>query len=491
MGKQDMQYTMRPKAGIKALAIVLGATLGMAAPLLAAEQPQKKAATKPAAAKRATPAPAPSGPIEFASHISATVGKSTLLRLPAPASRISIGSPDIIDVILLNPREIYLLGKKVGATNLTLWSKSGQSTMVDVAVGLDTASLQARLQQFFPTEKNIKVYAASDTVVLSGTVSDAIKVDRAVALAEAFAGKKVINMLGVSSVQQVMLEVKVAEINRTELDKLGINLSWANAGNSVSFTGTTTATVGSGVGSIVINSIDRITSLVNAQKKDELVKILAEPNIVAISGQEGSFLSGGEILIPVPQGNGTVTMETKQFGVGLRATPTVLDQGLIHLRVQPEVTDLVGFNTITSTGAGGNTLVPQLTTRRVSTSVELREGQSLAIGGLLQDNSRGAISRFPLLGDIPVLGALFRSTEYQQAKTELLIIVTPRLVKPLAPNYALPTDSLKAPSKVDLLLHGKFEGSSESKPAAAPQTDMPVAKDNPQPTPAPSGFQMK
>lgn len=488
MGSQEMQYTMPPKAGLTTLAIALGAALCLAAPLQAADTPPSKATAVKRAKPAAQPAGQPAGPIEFASQVNATVGKSTLLRLPAPVSRISVGSPDVADVVLLNPREIYLLGKKVGATNLTLWSKSGQSTIVDVAVGMDTASLQGKLQQLFPEEKGIKIFAASDTVVLSGTVSDAIKVDKIVALAEAFAGKKVINMLSLSSVQQVMLEVKIAEINRTELDKLGLNLSWSNAGNSISFTGTTAATVGSGVGSVVVNSIDRITSLANAQKKDELVKILAEPNIVAISGQEGSFLAGGEILIPVPQGNGTVTMESKLFGVGLRATPTVLDQGRIHLRVQPEVTDLVGFSTVASTGSGGNTLVPTLTTRRVSTAVELREGQSLAIGGLLQDNTRGAISRFPLLGDIPILGTLFRSTEYQQSKTELMIVVTPRLVKPLAPNYTLPTDSITPPSRVDLLLNGKLEGGDKNKPATT--TDKPEAKSGAAQEQPASGFQM-
>lgn len=516
MGKQEMGYMMQPKAGIKALAIALGAALWLAAPIQAAEPTQSKPASKSAAAKRSTPSKqmiqAPSGPIEFASQINATVGKSTLLRLPAPATRVSVGSPDIADVVLLNPREIYLLGKKVGATNLILWSKSGQSTMVDVAVGLDIASLQARLQQLLPSDKNIKVFAASDTIVLSGTVTDAIKADRAVALAEAFAGKKVVNMLSISTVQQVMLEVKVAEINRTELDKLGLNLSWQNGANflygivggnagilSRTLSGAS-ATNATSLGSTLPNifngatpgSVNNVSALIDAQKKDDLVKILAEPNIVAISGQEGSFLAGGEILIPVPQGNGTITMESKQYGVGLRATPTVLDEGQIHLRVQPEVTDLVGFTSVvTNAAAQSSTLVPTLTTRRVSTTVMLREGQSLAIGGLLQDNTRGSINRFPLLGDIPVLGALFRSTEYQQAKSELVIIVTPRLVKPLAPNYVLPTDTYKAPNKAELFLGGKLEGKGESKPAATTPTETPVTTENPQQPTAPSGFQMK
>lgn len=492
MSKQDMQYTMQPGADLKALVIALGTALWLAAPVQAAEPAPKKPASKPATVKKLAPPaqPAqvqPSNPIEFASQVSASVGKSTLLRLPTPAARVSVGNPDIADVILLNPSEIYLLGKKVGTTNVILWNKAGQSTLIDIVVGTDTAGLQGKLLQLLPGEKNIKVYTAADTVVLSGSASDAIKVDRAVALAEAFGGKKVVNMLSVSSVQQVMLEVKIAEINRTELDKLGLTFSWQNNLNFLS--GIIGGPAG-GAATFTRVGVDtypgKVSLVLDAQKKDGLVKILAEPNIVAISGQEGSFLAGGEILIPVPQGNGTVTMESKQFGVGLRFTPTVLEQGQIQMRVQPEVTDLVGFTSVATTSVGTNTLVPTLTTRRVSTAVELLEGQSLAIGGLLQNNSRSSIDRFPILGEIPILGALFRSTEYKNDKTELLIIVTPRLVKPLDANYALPTDSYKEPSRSEVLLEGKLEGRPASQPASAPK-----ATDTQPQTPATSGFEMK
>lgn len=358
---------------------------------------------------------------------------------------------------------------------------------MDVAVGMDTLTLQSKLAQILPNDKNIKIMAAADTVVLTGSVSDAIKADRAVALAEAFAGKKVVNMLSVSSVQQVMLEVRIAEINRTLLEKLGLDFSWANgryllsgilggaAAEFIRFGGNTTVT-------------NPLTALgIDAQKNDDLVKILAEPSIVAISGQEGSFLAGGEILIPVPQGDGTITMETKEFGVGLKFTPTVLEEGLIQMRVAPEVTDLVGFtNVVTNAAAQASTLVPTLTTRRVSTAVELRDGQSLAIGGLLQNNVKHAIDRFPILGEIPVLGALFRSNEFKTDRTELLIVVTPRLVKPLPANYVLPTDSFVEPNRFQRMLKGTHEGAKEQPGEAAPQTDSA----NPQ-TPASSGFQMK
>lgn len=491
MSKQETRYTILPGAGIKTLAILMGTAMALALPLQAAEPAAKKPATKPVTVQQAAAAPvdvATSGPIEFASQVNATVGKSTLLRIPAPATRISVGSPDIADVILLNPREIYMLGKKVGTTNLIMWSKSGQSTVVDVVVGMDTTALQSKLSQLLPGDKNIKVMTAADTVVLSGTVTDAIKADRAVALAEAYSGgKKVVNMLAVSSVQQVMLEVKIAEINRTLLEKLGLDFSWANGRYLLSgiLGGAAAEFIRYGGSTTVSNPLTALG--IDAQKGDGLVKILAEPSIVAISGQEGSFLAGGEILIPVADGDGGIELESKEFGVGLKFTPTVLEEGLIQMRVAPEVTDLVGFTTVATSISGAATLVPSLTTRRVSTSVELRDGQSLAIGGLLQDKTKHQIDRFPILGEIPVLGTLFRSNEYQTDKTELVIVVTPRLVKPLPGNYALPTDSFVEPNRFQRMLKGTHEGAKEQ-PA---ESSTPQTNSTPAQAPAAGGFEMK
>jgi len=524
--------------GGKLLAAALGFALITATPLQAAEpamveaakaEPakttpvkkpvkttaKKKQATVPGVTAQASLVP-PASTIEFAPQVGVTVGKSTLLKLPAPATRISVGNPAVADVILLNPSEVYLLGKTVGATNVILWSKSGHSTVVDVIVGMDIAALQGKLQQLLPGEKNIRVASAADSVVLSGTVTDAVKVDRAVALAEAYGGKKVVNLMSVGSVQQVMLEVKIAEINRTMAEKLGVrfglshigmgdSISWAIASKFLSnplvrdvstttVAGGTTTSVSLpnqyvvGPGMITGTKPGATSKLIDidAEKGDGLIKILAEPNIVALSGQEGSFLAGGEIMIPVMQPNGGVSLESKQFGVGLKFTPTVLEDGRIHIRVLPEVTDLVGFTNVASTSLGGSILVPTLTTRRISTAVELREGQSLAIGGLLSDNFRENVSRFPLLGEIPILGALFRSSEFQKNKTELLVVVTPRLVKPLAPNYALPTDSFKEPSRSEFFFEGKMEATAkdESQPAAP-------AAETKESAPATGGFQMK
>jgi pilus assembly protein CpaC len=427
------------------------------------------------------PAIAEATAIEFAPQVSASIGKSALLRLPAAASRVSVGDKTIADVILLNPREIYLLGKKVGTTNIILWSRSGQSTVIDVQVGIDPSALQGQLNKLMPGEKDIKVSAAADSLVLTGSVADAMKAARAAELAEAFAGKKVVNMLKVTGAQQVMLEVKIAEVQKNVLDQLGasMNASRTVAGGTYSFLANFLTNAN---GSISITRGNNVYT-VDAQNKDDVIKILAEPTIMAISGQEGSFLAGGKVYITVAQpgagGVATNTLEEKEFGIALKFTPTVLEGDLVNLKVAPEVTE------ISQTGfVSGGTTLPAMTTRRAATTVQLHDGQSFAIAGLIKNNVTESVQRFPMLGDLPILGALFRSSSFQNDKTELLIVITPRLVKPLSPDYALPTDNFTAPGAGEFFLGGKMEGSAPAK-AAAPAATQPA-------TPAgPSGFEMK
>jgi pilus assembly protein CpaC len=430
---------------------------------------------------------APTSTIEFAPQVNATVGKSTLLKLPAPAARISVGNPAVADVILLNPREIYLLGKTVGSTNVVLWSKSGQSTVVDVVVGMDTSMLQAKLQQLLPGEKNIKVNVAADSLVLTGTVTDAVKADRAMSLAEAYAGKKVVNMLQTAAPQQVMLEVKIAEVSKTLLDKLGMNLT-ADAMRG-SWTYTLLSDFLSGGAGVLSAAKGGDILTIDAEKRDDLVKILAEPTIMAMSGQEGSFLAGGKIYIPVPQsgaGGTTFTLEEKEFGIGLKFTPTVLEGGLINLVVTPEVSEVSTTGISISIGTT-TSLLPSITTRRASTTVQLHDGQTFAIGGLIKNNITETVNAFPGLGEIPILGALFRSSEFQNNRTELMFVVTPRLVKPLPPNYRLPTDAFIEPTRSEFFLEGKLEGSPGNESQSASASGAPADK----PQSGPSGFEMK
>ena len=485
----------------KSLMVALGLALAIA-PLT---QSASAAQEKPGASTASMTTAAEGSAIEFAPQIAATLGKSTLLKLPAAASRVSVGDSAIADVILINPKEVYLLGKKVGSTNLMLWSKSGQSTVVDISVGMDASVLQSKIMQLLPGEKGINVATAADSLVLTGTVSDAMKVDKALMLAKAYAGDddKVINMLKVASPQQVMLEVKMAEVSKNLLDKLGAQfnaqrtnggVAYAIAAGFLSLTGANPLSPG---GLLTISHNNTVLKI-DAENKDGVVKILAEPNIMAISGQEGSFLAGGKILIPVAQASGggatSITLEEKEFGVGLRFTPTVLEGDLINLRVAPEVSELSQTGTAVSIGSSSSVL-PSFTTRRASTTVQLHDGQSFAIAGLIKNNVTESIRRFPILGNIPILGALFRSSEFQNDKTELLFVITPRLVKPLPPDYALPTDSFVEPNAQEFFLEGKFEGKGKTtgETTAEPGAAAPVQPEGAEPAAqgGDSGFEMK
>jgi pilus assembly protein CpaC len=418
---------------------------------------------------------------------------------PSPSlATVSNGVADV-DVVLLSPKELYLLGKKTGTMNVILQGQSDQCTVMNVTVMLDATALQDRLGQLIPSQKGIKVSAIENTYILSGTVSDAVKVDQAVMLANAYAGgtagstamNRVVNMLQISAPQQVMLEVKMAEVSKNLLDKLGaqFNASRSNGGVAYAIASGFLALTGSATKGLITISHGDTSISIDAQNKDGIVKILAEPNIIAISGQEGSFLAGGKIFIPVSQsvtgGIPTISLEEKEFGIGLKFTPTVLEDGLINLRVAPEVSELSQTGIAITSGANAS-ILPSFTTRRATTTVQLRDGQSFAIAGLIKNNVTETITRFPILGDIPILGALFRSSEFQHDKTELLFVITPRLVKALPPNYALPTDSFVVPTDKEFFLKGKLEGEADESAAIrpAPKAIKPEGAD-------PDGFEMK
>ncbi len=411
---------------------------------------------------------------------------------------VSNGVADV-DVVLLSPKELYLLGKKTGTMNVILQGQNDQCTVMNVMVMLDATALQDRLGQLIPSQKGIKVSAIENTYILSGTVSDAVKVDQAVTLANAYAGgtagsssnSRVVNMLQVSAPQQVMLEVKMAEVSKNLLDKLGaqFNASRTNGGVAYAIASGFLALTGSATKGLVTITHGNTSISVDAQNKDGVVKILAEPNIIAISGQEGSFLAGGKIFIPVSQsvtgGIPTISLEEKEFGIGLKFTPTVLEDGLINLRVAPEVSELSQTGIAITSGSNAS-ILPSFTTRRATTTVQLRDGQSFAIAGLIKNNVTETITRFPILGEIPILGALFRSSEFQHDKTELLFVITPRLVKALPPDYALPTDSFVTPTSKEFFLKGKLEGERDESAATRPASKATKPEDV-----DPNGFEMK
>lgn len=320
--------------------------------------------------------------------------------------------------------------------------------------------LKKTLHDLFPNE-DIRVGMSADFITLSGTVGGSARLTEVVGLAENFAPGKIINMLQVGGIQQVMLEVRVAEMSRDVSRKLGVNFS-ASGGNALAFNMVGGLTDVSGGISENINAVlsffgsDEVTNLfLEAMKEDGLVKILAEPTLIALSGQTASFLAGGEFPVPVYQDIDRITIEWKPFGVALNFTPTVLDDNKINMLVAPEVSEPDFSRTVSLSGF----VVPSVETRRLSTVVELKDGQSFAVAGLLKNFVRENINRFPLLGDLPILGALFRSTEFERNESELVILVTPHLVKPLnVADQPLPTDSFIEPNEFELLLLGKLEG---------------------------------
>ena len=546
-----------------------------------------------------------------------TVGKSMILKSQMAIKRVSVGSSEIADVLVLSPQQVSVTGKAPGVTNLTFWKQDDTvSTVIDLGVSPDISRLKEMLEQLLPEEKNIKVSASHDSITLSGTVSsqsglsqslalaepffpkkvvnllriqapadvsrfrdavqqvlpeeksiqvsatadgvtlsgtvssknnlsqvlalaeshfpkkvaNALKVEispsrfkeilhqvlpsekdvqvtltpegialsgtvssttslsQALAMAETYYPGKVVNLLQVGGIHQVMLEVRVAEISRSLLKRLGVNFSYlSGSGNNLGLSllgGLTSLPAGgSSSGGIdvssAINGILRFmaggttwTFFIDALKEEGLLNVLAEPTLITLSGKTANFLAGGEFPIPVPQGTGagtTITIEYKPFGVGLSFTPTVLSEKKINMQVAPEVSQL-DFSKGVSVGGY---LVPSLTTRRVSTVVELADGQSFAIAGLLSHDIREVASKFPVLGEVPVLGALFRSSNFQKNETELIVIATPHLVKPLdRTKQPLPTDQYIEPDDLEFYLLGQLEGKEKKSPSHAPSSSQ-------------------
>jgi pilus assembly protein CpaC len=478
------------------------------------------AALATAQAQPAQPASSTPRPLIETTSDLATIGptldlllaKSTLLRLQDPIERISVGNPTITDVTLISKREVYFLGKAMGTTNVIIWSNAGRATVIDVTVNADLTPLENELKLLLPEEKDITVVSVSGSIALRGTVADAIKVDHAVAIAEAWrarltrdlvlpvqagqgstainvgggstvrdsvaaAGPRIINMLKVRDPQQVMLEVKVAEVSKTVLERIGVTLAQqgTRAGSTITFLSQSNF-LNQLLGSASVtraNLFDRLS--IDAQKDDGLIKMLAEPTLMAISGQEASFLAGGKIFIPVARENNltggtTITLEEKDFGVGVKFKPTVLEGGRIHLKVAPEVSELNAQGNPFTTVGGVTSVIPSFTVRRAETTLQLNDGQSFMIAGLVKSDVAESVNRIPGLGELPILGALFRSSEFQKDKTELMFVVTPRLVKPLPPDYALPTDAFVEPSRTEFFLGGKMEGT----PPPAPSKSNPA-----------------
>jgi pilus assembly protein CpaC len=406
-------------------------------------------------------------------------GKSIVLRSAAKVSRVSIAAPEVADFLILSANEIYITGKAAGSTNLTLWQNKKLVAIYDLEVAYDLSRLKQQMHEILPEEQALQVIGTNDSITLSGKVSNAVNLSQAVALAKSYAPEgKVNNLVEVGGVHQVMLEVRIAEISRSLTRRLGINFA-AQKGDqfAVSLLGGLAAldegipAVESLLAGPAVNSLFRFdtgdvtwTGFMDALNEDGLLKILAEPTLITMSGQSANFLAGGEFPVPVPQGLGTVAIEYKPFGVGLIFEPTVLSKDKIGIQVTPEVSELDFSTAAVIEGF----VTPGITTRRASTTVELGDGQSFAIAGLLRESVLTDVQKFPLLGDIPILGTLFQSKAFIKRKTELVIVVTPHLVKPLdVAKVSLPTDFYVEPSATEFYLFGKIEGSAKNSPVTA------------------------
>ncbi|MEF2143900.1 MAG: type II and III secretion system protein family protein [Desulfovibrionaceae bacterium] len=402
-------------------------------------------------------------------------GKSLILNTEKDVTRVSLSAPDRADVLVISPRQIYLSGKVPGTSTLTLWGGGDRIMRVyDLAVTADITELKRMVHQVLPNEPDIQVLATGDTITLSGMVSSTANLATALALAENYAPEKTVNLLQVGGVHQVMLEVRIAEMNRSVTRRLGFNFRFTDGSNvAYSFlnnlTGLNggTSVLGENIFGWISGSIAGKTVFdlfLDALKTNGLVKILAEPNLICLSGETANFLAGGEIPVPVPSGLGTLAIEYKPFGVWLEFTPTVLGNGKINLVVSPEVSELDPDQGVTIESMN----IPALTTRRASTTIELADGQSFAIAGLLKDSVRENVHKLPGLGEIPILGMLFRSSDYLKEQSELVIVVTPRLAKPLdMAKQSLPTDSFNDPSELEFYLFGSLEGMGGGKTHAA------------------------
>lgn len=390
------------------------------------------------------------------SSVEIALGKSRLFKYAQPITRISVGDSGIADVMVVSQNQIYLVGKKVGATNVFLWHTNGNISTLDVAVGADAASLQSLLSRLLPGEKNIRASSAGESLVLNGQVSDSMKVQQAMLIAQEFTGKKALNMMTTDHLPQVLIEVKIAEIDKTIADALGVQIQ----GSNFSFNMLNGATAPLGFAANAAGTVGTTNAWLQAQINSGLIKILAEPNIMAISGQEGEFLSGGIVFLPVPQSSGTggavITLQAQNYGVGVKFTPTVLSEGRINLKVSPQVSE-VNSTGITVQSGSSTTVLPSITTRQASTTVQLYDGQSFAIGGLIKNNVAEVISAFPGLANVPVIGALFRSASFKADRSELLIVVTPHIVQPVPNKITLPTDKFIQPTQTEFFVNGQLE----------------------------------
>ncbi len=457
-------------------ALVSAALLGLMAWQAPAQTPE--AAPTPTASTTANPP----GETSNAAPLRVMVGKSLLINTSERLKRVSVTDPNVADALVVTPTQILVHGRSPGEVSLMIWDEVERSRTFDLRVDVDVTAAAEEVKRVFPDER-ITVTPSRNAIVLAGHVSTEDVSKRAGTLAEAYS-KNVVNVLtfGPVGAQEVLLEVKFAEVDRTALSQFGFNLLSTGAGGTIGTITTgqfggarigsitdqtghstapfsTSATLGDALNIFLFNPDVHLGAIVRALQQKNLAQILAEPTLIAVNGKEASFLAGGEFPFPVvqpSQGINTVTIQFKQFGVQLKFTPVITPAGLIHLHVAPEVSTLDFANGLTVAGV----TVPALSTRRAETEFELQDGQSFVIAGLMDNRVTNLVNKVPGLGDIPILGQLFRSKSMLKSNAELVVLVTARRISPSAQPAPLPA------SPEPLLDKEKFD--PKSAPAAKP-----------------------
>ena len=468
--------TRRRLAAVFAVALALGA-----------------AGVSPATAEAARPAATASGDLDPVSsyQVEIGLGKSQVLETPGPYTDLMIADPKIADVVPVSKHSVYVVGKGLGSTALTIYGPGRRLVAaVNIVVGPDSDAFKTRLNEILPDEKDVSVHGAGQSLIVSGTVSSPANLAQILALADTYDPGKVVNMLSVEGTQQVMLSVRFVEMERTVAKDLKLNLNGSLKPGGTGFLGNvlTGDSIVNSASSSPLSSLGTLSLLFKSSRYGSLevlfdaletrglIKTLAEPSLVTMSGDTASFLAGGEFPVPVPQQSGTgsntntITIIFKQFGISLAFTPTILSDGMINMVVAPEVSSIDPSTSFTENGI----TVPGLKVRRAHSTVELRDGESFTIAGLLADNYQNAIRQMPFVGDIPILGQLFHSNSFQRDQDELVIVVTPHLVVARRGPVALPTDHFVPPSDFELFLFGMQTGKPDD---VAPQDRVLMSQD--------------
>ena len=411
--------------------------------------------------------------------------KSEHVMLSGKAQRVSLGDPDVLDIVMLKSNELFLIGKKLGSTNLMVWDRSGQLIeSINVEVTHDLNSLKQKIYEFMPNE-NIQVHSAQDRLVLSGQVSSQEQMNKVLKIAETYtagqaadkskgssdeqiANTGVVNLMSIGGAQQVTLEVSVAEVQRNLVRKFDANFNFLQlSGSKVKWGATSIPNVGGVLPAPSTNDYGLLGAFADSNtifevaldiaKQTGMAKVLAEPNLTALSGSKAEFLAGGEFPIPVPDGDDGVTIEYKEYGVGLKFIPTILSDQKINLELVVDVSEISNSSSLVlnPSGTNGTYVIPPITRRSAASTLELADGQTIGIAGLLSENVRDNASKMPGFGDIPILGQLFNSQEFVKGETELVILVTPRLAKPIdRSKVTLPTDAFIEPNSLEFYILG-------------------------------------